>query len=359
MSMDGFIHSGRGYLCCFLRGSIVLVYVILQLHRVQTFSLQQLLNTKNNIPSKYNSQQQHPTMSHRNFVTPASSSSSSTSSTDQSIPDEKSMNENSMKLINGCKDLINDYDIFLLDMWGVLHDGTTPYDGVIECVEKLYQAGKKLVILSNSSKRKNHTIKMLQKLGFQSHWFDYIITSGEVAYNMLCESSGTNINNDSTESNTMLAGDWYKQWDGLCTKNKNVFIFGSGDNDTEYCTSCGWNVSELKDASLLIARGTFTINDGHKINIAKDKNDDPSYYDEMVLECLQQAASKRIPLLICNPDKIRPDSDRSPMPGQYVPFPISCNVELEEKYVYTNFSILCIFVLFQFHNQFGIYSHPN
>jgi ribonucleotide monophosphatase NagD (HAD superfamily) len=57
-------------------------------------------------------------------------------------------------------------------------------------------------------------------------------------------------------------------------------------------------------------KGTFIIQDAsHKIRKG-DATFLLAYQD-----ALQQAAKKRIPMLVCNPDKVRPDSDKSPMPG--------------------------------------------
>ena len=36
-----------------------------------------------------------------------------------------------------------DYDTYLLDMWGVMHDGSKPYDGVLETISNLKAKGKK------------------------------------------------------------------------------------------------------------------------------------------------------------------------------------------------------------------------
>ena len=57
--------------------------------------------------------------------------------------------------------LIDNYDTFLLDMWGVMHDGSAPYEGVLQTIRELKKAGKKLIILSNSSKRRENSEKML------------------------------------------------------------------------------------------------------------------------------------------------------------------------------------------------------
>ena len=59
--------------------------------------------------------------------------------------------------------LIDNYDTFLLDMWGVMHNGSAPYEGVLQTISELKKAGKKLIIVSNSSKRRENSEKMLVK----------------------------------------------------------------------------------------------------------------------------------------------------------------------------------------------------
>lgn len=44
-----------------------------------------------------------------------------------------------------------------------MHNGTEPYQGVLQAVEELKKAGKKMIILSNSSKRRENSEKMLVK----------------------------------------------------------------------------------------------------------------------------------------------------------------------------------------------------
>ena len=44
-----------------------------------------------------------------------------------------------------------------------MHNGSEPYEGVLQTVEELKKAGKKLIILSNSSKRRENSEKMLIK----------------------------------------------------------------------------------------------------------------------------------------------------------------------------------------------------
>ena len=91
------------------------------------------------------------------------------------------------KYIDSINDILNLYDVFILDQWGVMHDGSAPYDGVLETVAQLKAQNKRtsLVILSNSSKRLSYTHRMLKKLGFNIDDFEQIITSGEVSWRMM------------------------------------------------------------------------------------------------------------------------------------------------------------------------------
>ena len=82
-------------------------------------------------------------------------------------------------------DLATRFDVFLLDQYGVLHDGLAPYPGAVEALEKLKQAGKRIALISNSGKRASVNEQRLYRLGFTRRSFDLILTSGEVAWNRL------------------------------------------------------------------------------------------------------------------------------------------------------------------------------
>ena len=192
-----------------------------------------------------------------------------------------------------------------------MHDGTIPYPGVLDVIQKLRDAKKELIILSNSSKRKDNSIKVLTKLGFHPlSDFTKIITSGEVSYQLLRQVSKAT--SESSDDDIDLTP---QPWSVLAdTASNNVFCLGSGDDDEEYIQSCGWKLSSIDEASLIVARGTFAISDG--IQTTHKKHDGEDAYETRLQESLELAAKRQLPMLVCNPDKIRPDSDRSPMPGQ-------------------------------------------
>ena len=100
----------------------------------------------------------------------------------------------------------------LLDQFGVLHDGQKPYSGSIEAVKALAESGRKILIISNSSRSappscrtsiyNTSTVRLvdelvnasagssgalgkLEKMGFPKDAFYGAITSGEVCHQAL------------------------------------------------------------------------------------------------------------------------------------------------------------------------------
>ena len=190
-----------------------------------------------------------------------------------------------------------------------MHDGITTYPGVLDVIQQLRQANKELIILSNSSKRQDNSIKVLTKLGFKpDDDFTKILTSGEVSYQLLrAASSGS----DDADINLTP-----KPWPVLDeVDGTGVFCFGSGDGDEEYIESAGWKLTTMDKAQCILSRGTFAISDGVNPTTHKKHDGEDAYFKRLETE-LQIAAKRKLPMIVANPDKIRPDADRSPMPGQ-------------------------------------------
>ena len=97
--------------------------------------------------------------------------------------------------INSLYEIIDKYDLFLIDQWGVMHSGQMGYSFAINCIEQLFKFKKKLIIISNSSKRKKSTINNLQNIGFNKNYFFEIITSGEMIWKELNSKSNNIIKN--------------------------------------------------------------------------------------------------------------------------------------------------------------------
>ena len=240
-----------------------------------------------------------------------------------------------MRLIHGLKEVIHEYDVFFIDMWGVLHDGKQPYEHVLDTIRKMKQSStdKVLILLSNSSKRYQHSISNLQQLGFQVDDFHSVITSGEVTYQMLESTIDDGDDNRESVSSSLTKPFSLRQWEPLQsilnrnkqTTTKNVFILGSGDDDVPYCTRCGWTpTNNIYDAHVILARGPFTVpltpngkdSDDIVDKVIDRRTDGEDAYQQTLRNILQIAAEQGVPMIISNPDKVRPDAARSPMPGQ-------------------------------------------
>lgn len=83
--------------------------------------------------------------------------------------------------IAGMAELADRYDGFVLDQWGVLHNGVRPYPGAIDCLRRLRAAGKRVVILTNSGRRSDVNQGIMARLGFAEDLYDQMITAGEDA----------------------------------------------------------------------------------------------------------------------------------------------------------------------------------
>jgi HAD superfamily hydrolase (TIGR01459 family) len=88
-------------------------------------------------------------------------------------------------LLDGIAGLAPHYDGFILDVWGVLHNGMTPYPGVIDALERLQAAGKRVALLSNAPMRAEQVARRIEKIGVPRHLFQAVMTSGEEVWQNL------------------------------------------------------------------------------------------------------------------------------------------------------------------------------
>ena len=93
------------------------------------------------------------------------------------------------------EEIINKYDAFILDQFGVLHNGINALDGAIELVDHLFKLNKKLIILSNTSAPASKALAKLPKFGFGSHCFQDAVTSGEESSRYILQEYGSDPGN--------------------------------------------------------------------------------------------------------------------------------------------------------------------
>ncbi|PJB73248.1 MAG: TIGR01459 family HAD-type hydrolase [Alphaproteobacteria bacterium CG_4_9_14_3_um_filter_47_13] len=91
------------------------------------------------------------------------------------------------KFCQGISDISDSYNAFIIDQWGVLHNGEKAYDGIIDCLKELRNRKKYIIILSNSGKRAEENKERLKKLGIGPTLYDVIVTSGETTWQGLAK----------------------------------------------------------------------------------------------------------------------------------------------------------------------------
>ncbi len=138
-----------------------------------------------------------------------------------------------MKKIKSIEEIINNYDNFIIDQWGVMHDGTFGYDHAFNSINILNSNNKKLFIISNSSKRSKSSIDRLPKLGFKKNSFINTVTSGEMIWQLLKKK----FFNDKKKKNCFHIYDKEKE-DGLDFRDGLNFNFVEKVEEADLILAC-------------------------------------------------------------------------------------------------------------------------
>src|SRR5215471_17739528 len=90
-----------------------------------------------------------------------------------------------IRLISGVRALAPRYDGFILDLWGVIHDGVAPLPGAVDCLYSLIDAGKRISLLSNAPRRADDVIRRITQIGVPLGSYHHVMSSGEEAWQYL------------------------------------------------------------------------------------------------------------------------------------------------------------------------------
>ena len=77
------------------------------------------------------------------------------------------------------------YDGFILDVWGVIHDGVALFPGVADCLDALHRRGKRFCMLTNAPRRAYAVARAMQSMGMREPFTHDIVTSGEACHEAL------------------------------------------------------------------------------------------------------------------------------------------------------------------------------
>jgi HAD superfamily hydrolase (TIGR01459 family) len=179
--------------------------------------------------------------------------------------------------LTGLRRIADRYDLFVVDQWGVLHNGVEPHPGAVEALANLKARGAAVVLLSNSGKRVSESYLRLAKLGFDRALYDFAVTSGEQVHRGLAD----------------RADPFYA---GLGRR----FLMFAWDTDRGIVEGLDYEeTDDVEAADFILCAGT-------------DKPDLDAY-----APVLERALARGLPLTCANPDKVsvQPDGSLKICPG--------------------------------------------
>lgn len=160
-------------------------------------------------------------------------------------------------------DLKEQYDMFIFDVWGVVVEGSQPYPGVAEVINRLSDEGKLVVFLSNAPRPSAASItKMSTEFGVHAKE-GYFFTSGQLALDI--------INNSALH---------------FGVKDAKIYNIGSDRNNDILASVPNLEVTDISDANALL------------ITAYRDEGEDIKAFDSL----LKQASIMNLPAICANPD---------------------------------------------------------
>jgi HAD superfamily hydrolase (TIGR01459 family) len=90
-------------------------------------------------------------------------------------------------VLSGLHEIADRYDGYIVDLWGVMHDGVRPYPGACETLRTLKAHGKRIVMLSNAPRRAAAAMERSARVGVTPDLYDHLMSSGEETWQALKE----------------------------------------------------------------------------------------------------------------------------------------------------------------------------
>ncbi len=90
-----------------------------------------------------------------------------------------------MEHLSGFAPLAERYDGFVLDLWGVIHDGVNAFPHAVDCLRQLHAMGKRTLLLSNVPRPNDAVQTMMRRMGIEDSLYTDILTSGEAVRHAL------------------------------------------------------------------------------------------------------------------------------------------------------------------------------
>ncbi|MEM9234879.1 MAG: TIGR01459 family HAD-type hydrolase, partial [Pseudomonadota bacterium] len=157
------------------------------------------------------------------------------------------------------------YDALFCDAWGVIHNGSELFPGVSEALTRFRETRGPVIIITNAPRLSDAIPPQLDRLGLPASAYDAVVTSG-----------------DATRQAVAAMGE------------RKGYRLGP-DKDDNLFDATGARFVPMEDADFILCTGLFD-----------DLNETPEDYRES----LTHAASRKLPMICANPDRVVKFGDR-------------------------------------------------
>jgi HAD superfamily hydrolase (TIGR01459 family) len=203
-------------------------------------------------------------------------------------------------------DLVSKYDAFILDQFGVMHNGVEALPGAVDCVRELHKAGKTLIILSNTSAPSSRALDKLPRLGFDPSHFVGAVTSGEEASRYIRQTYGASNNKKPSK---VIFFTWDSSDPNTPRLKPSPEIFLEKCDGVEVASS-------VDEADFVLFHGSEVVYYGQDHEESLGSFITEGNY-EVVDRILDQCLHRKLPAVCANPDFVTqtPSGGTAYMPG--------------------------------------------
>jgi HAD superfamily hydrolase (TIGR01459 family) len=85
------------------------------------------------------------------------------------------------------------YEVWLADIWGVIHNGVRPFPAAVEACRLFREGGGIVVLISNSPRPREGVAAQLKQIGVPADCYDGIATSGDVTRKLVAGYAGRRV----------------------------------------------------------------------------------------------------------------------------------------------------------------------
>ncbi|PIB25809.1 HAD family hydrolase [Amylibacter kogurei] len=86
-----------------------------------------------------------------------------------------------IQIIEKLSDVSDQYDAVFCDLWGCLHNGITPFPAAVKALEEFRDAGKTVILLTNSPRLGSSVVTQLDEMGVAPDLYHAVVASGDAA----------------------------------------------------------------------------------------------------------------------------------------------------------------------------------